>query len=270
MANCMACNNAFDSDSLQKIYCSNSCKNRAKYIRKRDSVSIWKELKRRCCNCGVDFKTSHTGKIYCSIKCRVRVNDLLVLTRRRVSRVIAPTHRPELTGAWAGPYTSEEIAALRSDPHCVLPNRTLRAQWRKCAELGISRDRSLLAKRYRSPEDAARWAANLTTEYRTAASRRKRFRHHVRKNPELYFDELRRLARGHYLADDIVIEGFATALRLAIPAAEAFKLAKAEVTRTSAQPFREQSFNPDIDYEARETGRQVARASDLRAARGEG
>ena len=66
------------------------------------------------------------------------------------------------------------------------------------------------------------------------------------------------------------MEGFAILLRLAIPAAEAFKLAKAEVNRTSAQPFREQLFNPDIDYEARETGRQAPRASDLRAARREG
>lgn len=270
MANCMACSNDFESDSHQRIYCSNSCKNRAKYIRKRDGVSIWKELKRRCCNCGVNFKTAHTGKIYCSIKCRIRVNDLLVLTRRRVSRVIAPTHRPELIGAWGGPYTPEEIATLRADPHCVLPNRTLRAQWRKCAELGIPRDPSLHAKRYRSPKDAARWAANLTPEYRTAASRRKRFRRRVRENPEPYFDELRRLAGGHQHAEDLVVEGFAIVLRLAIPAAEAFKIAKAEVNRTSAQPFREQSFNPAIDYEARETGRQVARASDIRAARGEG
>lgn len=59
-------------------------------------------------------------------------------------------------------------------------------------------------------------------------------------------------------------------LRLAIPAAEAFKLAKAEVNRTSAQPFKEQSFNPDIDYAGRETGRQVSKASDIRSVRGEG
>ena len=81
--------------------------------------------------------------------------------------------------------------------------------------------------------------------------------------------ELRNLARGNPHAEDLILEGFATVFRLAIPAAEAFKLAKAEVNRTSAQPFREQSFNPDIDYAGRETGRQVSRASDIRSVRGE-
>ncbi|QEE37593.1 MULTISPECIES: hypothetical protein [unclassified Methylobacterium] len=81
--------------------------------------------------------------------------------------------------------------------------------------------------------------------------------------------KLRNLARGNPHAEDLILEGFATVLRLAIPAAEAFKLAKAEVNRTSAQPFKEQSFNPDIDYAGRETGRQVSKASDIRSARGE-
>ncbi|GJE14725.1 hypothetical protein FOHLNKBM_5800 [Methylobacterium longum] len=38
----------------------------------------------------------------------------------------------------------------------------------------------------------------------------------------------------------------------------------------SAQPFRERSFNPDIDYAGREAGRQVARTSNIRAAQGDG
>ena len=69
-------------------------------------------------------------------------------------------------------------------------------------------------------------------------------------------------------AEDIVIVGFATVLSLAFPPAEAFKLAMAEINRTSAQPFKEQSFNPGIDYAVRETGRQVARASDLFSVKG--
>lgn len=55
-------------------------------------------------------------------------------------------------------------------------------------------------------------------------------------------------------------------LRLAIPPAEAFNIAKGEVNRTSAQPFQEQSFNPAIYYKGRETDRQVPRASHIRAA----
>ncbi|MGU3407912.1 hypothetical protein [Methylobacterium brachiatum] len=121
-----------------------------------------------------------------------------------------------------------------------------------------------------APENAARKYAKLTSEQKRAKSIRKNFRERVRAKPDPVLDELRKLARGHTLAEDIVIEGFATVLRLAIPAAEAFKLAKAEVNRTSAQPFKEQSFNPDIDYAGRETGRQVSKASDIRSARGEG
>lgn len=136
-------------------------------------------------------------------------------------------------------------------------------------KLGIPRDRSLFVPANHSQASIDR-QRERKKEYAPAQARRGRFRRRVRANPEPFFEELRRLARGHQHAEDLIVEGFATVLRLAIPAAEAFKLAKAEVNRTSAQPFKEQSFNPDIDYAARETGRQMSRASDLRAARGEG
>nr|WP_128083241.1 hypothetical protein [Methylobacterium sp. B34] len=125
----------------------------------------------------------------------------------------------------------------------------------------------------RSPEAVARrneaLKGRLAYRHRDH-DRRTNFRRRVRANPDPILTELRQLSRGHQRAEDLILEGFATVLRLAIPAAEAFKLAKAEVNRTSAQPFREQSFNPDVDYAARETGRQAPRASNLRAARGEG
>jgi hypothetical protein len=178
----------------------------------------------------------------------------------------AGTLYPERSRYHRDPYTPAEIAALRADPLCVLPNRTLAAQWKKCRKLGIRRDRSLYVVPYRSPESAAHQRAFKRPP---AKQRRQYFRRRIRENPEPTLAELRQLARGHQHAEDLVVEGFAIVLRLAIPAAEAFKLAKTEVNRTSAQPFREQSFDPDIDYEARETGRQVARASDIRSARGE-
>lgn len=133
--------------------------------------------------------------------------------------------------------------------------------------LKLDRPLHLYVAPYRSPESAAHQKAFKRPP---AKQRRQYFRRRIRENPEPTLAELRQLARGHQHADDLILEAFAIVLRLAIPAAEAFKLAKAEVNRTSAQPFREQSFNPDIDYAARETGRQVTRASDLRAARGEG
>lgn len=270
MATCMLCSAIFVSDDLQKIYCSVSCRIKAMHLRHREGRLSEKVLSRKCGNCLIDFKPVQNGQFYCSAECRTRINSLLALTRKRVRRAASARHRPERASAYAGPYTLEEITALRADPHCVLPNRTLRAQSKKCAKLGILRDPSLFVRAYKSPEAAARAEANRSTEYITAASRRRRFRHRVRGNPEPFFEELRRLARGHQHAEDLIVEGFATVLRLAIPAAEAFKLAKVEVNRTSAQPFREQSFNPDIDYAGRETGRQVSRASDIRAARGEG
>lgn len=174
----------------------------------------------------------------------------------------AGTLYPERSRSLRGKYTPSEIAALRADPLCVLPNRTLAAQWQKCRRLGICRDQSLNVPFNRK--------AQKSRKRSPAMGRRKYFRRRIRENPEPTLAALRQLARGHQHAEDLILEGFATVLRLAIPAAEAFKLAKAEVNRTSAQPFREQSFNPDIDYAARETGRQVSRASDLRAARGDG
>ncbi|MCJ2123434.1 hypothetical protein [Methylobacterium sp. J-077] len=138
----------------------------------------------------------------------------------------------------------------------------------KCGQLSIPRDKSLYVPQTISPAAKAHQYAQAAAR-QPAHRRRWAFRRRVRANPEPVLAELRNLARGHRLAEDVVIEGFATVLRLAIPAVEAFKLAKAEVNRTSAQPFKEQSFNPDIDYEARETGRQVSKGSDIRSARGE-
>lgn len=172
---------------------------------------------------------------------------------------------------YRGRWQPQEITALRVDPLCVLPGRSLLAQWKKCAELAIPRDRSLyVAHGYSAEALTRRRTIQKNPEQRRAIQRRCYFRRRVRANPEPILADLRKLARGHPLAEDIVIEGFATVLRLAIPAAEAFKLAKAEVNRTSAQPFKEQSFNPDIDYAGRETGRQVSKASDIRPVRGEG
>ncbi|WP_139215676.1 hypothetical protein [Methylobacterium sp. UNC300MFChir4.1] len=187
-------------------------------------------------------------------------------------RAAEGTFEPHRSRRWRQAYSSEEIAALRADPRCMLPNRNLRSQWKKCHELGIPRDHDLRVVYERPPEVSARARARMkqNPEQLRVYWRRSNFRRSVRKDPEGVLDELRCLARGHQHAEDIILEGFATVLRLAVPAAEAFKIAKAEVNRTSAQPFKEQSFNPDIDYAARETGRQVARASDIRAARGEG
>lgn len=168
---------------------------------------------------------------------------------------------------WRSPYTPTEIAALRADPHCILPNRTLRSQWRKCIELSIKRDKALYDAPYQSPKTLERRKEKGRYPDK---ERRATFRRRARAKPDPILHELRQLAQDHYHSEDLVIEAFATLLRLTIPAAEAFKLAKAEVNRTSAQPFRDQSFNPDIDYEARETGRQMPRASDIRAARGDG
>ena len=151
-----------------------------------------------------------------------------------------------------------------------MPSSTLAAQWQHRRRLRIPRDPSLRVLYKDSPEVLARRAAAETKDKRAARHRRSRFRACVRADPGPVLDELRRLAGRHPHAEDLIEESFATVLRLAIPAAEAFKIAKAEVNRTSAQPFREQLFNPDIDYATQETGRQVARASDIRAARVEG
>lgn len=195
-------------------------------------------------------------------------------TREMVRRAANGTLQPERAHGRHDPYTAQELIALRADPKCILPDRSLAAQWWKCEQLGIPRDLSLKARRLRSPEAMAKKIAQKKAELRSERGPiiwgRWNYRKRVRRNPEPYLAELRHLARGHQHAEDLAIEAFAILLRLAIPAAEAFKLAKAEVSRTSAQPFREQSFNPDIDYAAQETGRQMTRASDIRAARGEG
>ena len=168
-----------------------------------------------------------------------------------------------------GYYTLDEIAALRACPHCILPNRSLKAQWDKCIQLGIPRDRSLHVAYWLTPEVKSRPKSPPDPVLKKARQQRQYFRRRVRSNPEPILTELRTLSRGHQNGDDMIEEAFATVLRLAIPPAEAFKIAKAEVNRTSAQPFRDQAFDPDIDYEARESGRQVPRASDIRAARGD-
>lgn len=186
-------------------------------------------------------------------------------------RAASGTFSLERSLNYRGHWRPDEVAALRADPKRVLPGRSLAAQWKKCQQLSISRDRSLFVPHNYSPEaQARRNSVRKTPEQSNESARRCSFRRRIRGNPEPTLAELRLLAQGHPLAEDIVIEGFATVLRLAIPAAEAFKLAKAEVNRTSAQPFKEQSFNPDIDYAGRETGRQVSRASDIRSAHGDG
>jgi len=226
----------------------------------------------RCKNCQKQFTTHISFRKFCSIKCSKRYAKICYTTRQMVERA-ANGQFPARYQTRPGHWTAQEEAALRADPFCVLPNRTLRAQWDRCHQLGIPRDRSLVVYQGRSPEAVARRNDALTgrlAPLRRAHDRRMNFRRSVRANPAPILIELRQLASGHQHAEDLVLEGFAIVLRLAIPAAEAFKLAKAEVNRTSAQPFREQSFNPDIDYEARETGRQVARASDIRAAHGDG
>lgn len=199
---------------------------------------------------------------------------IIARTRRMARHAANGTLQPERAHGRHDPYTAQELAALRAHPRCVLPDRSLAAQWWKCEQLGIPRDPSMRARRVRSPEAMAKKIAQKKAELRSERGPiiwgRWNFRKRVRKNPERYLAELRQLALGHQHAEDLVVEGFAILLRLAVPAAEAFKLAKAEVNRTSAQPFKEQSFNPDIDYAGRETGRQVSRASDIRAARGDG
>lgn len=186
-----------------------------------------------------------------------------------MGRAESGTLDPAKDRSCRGYYTPKEIAALRADPSCVMPNRNLAAQWRYCRRNGIPRDPSLRVS-YKTDLEKAANRAPRCPEERAAANHRWYFRRRVRANPGPVLDELRRLAGRHHLAEDLVVEAFATMLRLAVPAIEAFRMAKTEVNRTSAQPFREQSFNPNIDYGARETGRQVSRASDIRAARGDG
>lgn len=227
-----------------------------------------------CANCQRSFEPRTATGIYCSPQCRHRMGGIISRSRGMVRRAAIGTLQPERAHGRHDPYTPQELAALRADPRCVLPDRSLAAQWWKCEQLGIPRDPGMRARRIRSPEAMAKKIAHKKAELRSERGPiiwgRWNFRKRVRKNPERYLAELRQFARGHQHAEDLVVEGFAILLRLAVPAAEAFKLAKAEVNRTSAQPFREQSFNPDVDYAARETGRQAPRASNLRAARGEG
>ena len=262
---CLMCDKIFENLPITKWYCSSKCKIRGHRsgIRLRPGRNIRPFRNIECPSCRVKFETTVFDKIYCSDKCCQRVN-----TMRKSARLIEGlsasgvyvTRRQNYSGRWR----PEEISALRADPLCKLPDRSLAAQWKKCFKLGIDRDRSLYADKTRSPEAARQRAARAPAKWR-----RQSFRRRVRANPEPTLAELRNLARGNPHAEDLILEGFATVLRLAIPAAEAFKLAKAEVNRTSAQPFKEQSFNPDIDYAGRETGRQVSRASDIRSVRGE-
>ena len=262
---CLMCDETFENLPITKWYCSSKCKIRGHRaginLRPRRNVQPLRKLE--CPSCRGSFDTTVFDKIYCSDKCCQRVS-----TMRKSARLIEGlsasgvyvTRRKNYSGRWS----PEEISSLRADPLCKLPDRSLAAQWKKCFKLGIDRDRSLYADKTRSPEAARQRAARAPAKWR-----RQSFRRRVRANPEPTLAELRNLARGNPHAEDLILEGFATVLRLAIPAAEAFKLAKAEVNRTSAQPFKEQSFNPDIDYAGRETGRQVSRASDIRSVRGE-
>lgn len=227
-----------------------------------------------CANCRRPFELNHPHKIYCSSTCRERMSKIISRTRLMTARAANGTLQPERCHGRHDPYDAQELAALRADPRCVLPGRSLAAQWWKCEQLGIPRDPSMRARRIRSPEAMAKKVAQKKAELRSERGPiiwgRWNYRKRVRRNPEPYLTDLRKLARGHQHAEDLVVEAFAILLRLAIPPAEAFKLAKVEVGRTSAQPYREQSFNPEIDYEAREKGRQVARASDIRATNGDG
>jgi hypothetical protein len=227
-----------------------------------------------CANCRRPFEPRTVTGIYCSAQCRNRMGKIISRSRGMVKRAANGTLQPQRCHGRHDPYTVQELADLRADPRCVLPDRSLAAQWWKCEQLGIPRDPSLRARRIRSPEQMEKKIAQKKAELRSdrgpAIWGRWNYRKRVRKNPERYLAELRSLAHGHQYAEDLVVESFVILLRLAIPAAEAFKLAKAEVNRTSAQPFREQSINPNVDYAARETGRQAPRASNLRAARGDG
>ena len=274
MAICKFCCAEIETSGTRRIYCSKACSRSACKSGVGLPTPKLKTLYRniKCANCQILFTTNIENKKFCCQRCCKRVSKIGHMTRKMTER--AKHGRPIISShTHPGRWTLREIDALRTDPRCVLPNRSLRAQWDKCHELGILRDRSLLSEQGRSLEAVARKAAASKgpLAYRCRAWRRRSdFRKRVRDNPAPEIAELRKLAGGHPLAEDIVLEGFATLLRLAIPAAEAFKLAKAEVNRTSAQPFREQSFNPDIDYAGRETGRQVSKASDIRSARGEG
>lgn len=270
MVRCAHCGEAFESTKSTQRYCSPSCRHRAHGRSWRAAHQPTAPLREvRCANCRVPFQTKSSVKIFCSRGCARRVNKLKYTARRMVELAGSGKLEPARSRGYRGRYTPAEIDALRADPLCVLPNRGLCGQWRKCKALGIPRHPSLRVYPPLSPTAAARKEASRTPEYRRAKGRRAYFRRKVRGSPEPILAELRQLARGHMLAEDVIVEGFATVLRLAIPAAEAFKLARTEVNRTSAQPFKEQPFNPAIDYAARETGRQVARACDIRAARGE-
>lgn len=275
MTACYECGSTFIHHSYRRMYCSDVCQKRRNARRKLEKyhngvLSPRPFHERRCENCQLVMITKDQFKKYCSLKCKIVLREMRATAVRLEKNAAKGTINLDRLHRWRGRWTPEELAALRADPFCVLPNRTLRAQWRKCHTLGIPRDDSLTARYRPSKETERRLAARKTPEYRRKAWHRGHFRRRVRADPEPFLAELRQLARGHQHAEDLVIEGFATMLRDCVPAAEAFKLAKAEVNRTSAQPFKEQSFNPDIDYAARETGRQVARASDLRAARREG
>lgn len=266
MAACLTCSGEFEQGRPNRLYCSPSCRGAA-------GRRAWRAhhkpplTKIKCMNCQVAFMPKRAGVIYCSKRCGTRVATIQANCRRMVKRATEGTLDLNQVRTQRGPYTSDEISALRADPLCVLPNRSLRAQWMKCRQLGIPRDQSLNEPLKRSPESIDQQKAERRS--RPNRWRRGNFRRNVRRNPGPILDQLRKLARGHPYAEDLILEGFATVLRLAIPPVEAFKLAKVEVNRTLAQPFRERPFNPDIDYAARETGRQVARASDIRAARGE-
>lgn len=263
-ATCDECGAAFAQALTKHRYCSEQCAIRARKAQYRLQLG---EI--HCTNCKASFQIIRWNQRFCSSKCSRRFDTILRITRNITRRTAAGVFDLKRSLTNRRPYTPAEIASLRSDPLCVLPNRTLRAQWVKCDQLSIPRDKSLYVAQTISPAALAHQKARAS-EMQPAYRRRTDLRRRVRADPEPVLAELRKLARGHRLAEDVVIEGFATVLRLAIPADEAFKLAKAEVNRTSAQPFREQSFNPDIDYEARETGRQMSKASDIRSARGEG
>lgn len=272
MAGCELCGASFELTRPNRRYSSTHCWNvghaRAYKAAHKAPPVVLAPI--RCGNCQALFTPIRRTHTYCSRPCAVRMGRLCAHSRKILRRGSQGKYNTKQSLTRKPLYTPDEIAELRADPMCVLPGRTLAAQWRKCLKLGIARDQSLMVNYPASSESIARAVAKITPEQRRQRERRKCFRRRIRENPEPLLEELRQLARGHQYAEDLILESFATVLRNCIPAAEAFKLAKAEVNRTSAQPFREQSFNPDIDYAGRETGRQVSRASDIRSARGEG
>lgn len=266
---CALCGTSFPLTQATRVYCTELCEKKGWDRRKRARLKSIKNSAnlRKCGNCNATFEAKVHNQLYCSVRCCQRVTRLAKHSRKMIVKAKNGSIDVNRSRNWRSPYTSVEIAALRADPLCILPHRTLRSQWKKCCELDIRRDKSLKCIFKRSVEARARYGKSVRNPEN---ERRARFRRSIRRKPELVLAELRKFAHGHPYAEDIVIEGFATVLHLAIPPAEAFALAKAEVGRTSAQPFREQSFDPDTNYDARETGRQVARTSDIRAARGDG